>query len=81
MLLFAWFAVVAAVLAYRVERRPIDPSAPLAWWQTRVDRYAARWPRPIYWSYVVTKWYLVAAGGFGVTMHYLHRMGLPSLIH
>lgn len=79
MLMFLWFVVVAAAIAYRVEIRHPIHSTDLPWWRTRIDVYAAHWPTPLYWSYLVAKWYLAAMGGFALTMYYLHRLGLPSL--
>ena len=48
-------------------------------WLARLDAAAKRSPKPVYVVYLLVKWYLVAAGAFGLTMWYLHKIGLPSL--
>ena len=58
----------------RLWDRVLPPSTPIL--PTRWDRHV---PRALAIPWLLLKTYLVIAGGFGLLMYYLHRMGLPSL--
>lgn len=48
-------------------------------WLARLDARAQSWPRPIRYSYVALKWYLVIMGGFALLGVWADRLGLWSL--
>lgn len=35
-------------------------------WLAKLDTRAARWPRPVRWSYLSLKWYLIIGGAIGL---------------
>ena len=48
-------------------------------WLERLDARAQTWPRPVYWLYAATKWYLIVLGGFLLLGTYLDRIGAWSI--
>lgn len=36
-------------------------------WLEKLDARAARWPTPVYWTYLAVKWYLVFVGAVALS--------------
>lgn len=45
-------------------------------WLARLDARAAKWPKPVHWSYIGLKWYLASVGGIALLRVYLDRIGM-----
>lgn len=48
-------------------------------WMARLDARAQQWSRPVYWSYLSVKWYLIATGAIALGGVVLDRIGIWSL--
>lgn len=47
-------------------------------WLARLDARAANTARPIRWSYVGLKWFLVVMGALGLMFNFIEKWGLPA---
>jgi hypothetical protein len=44
-------------------------------WLSKLDARARHWPKPLHWSYLALKWYLVIGGAVILTMQGVTELG------